>query len=235
MDRPWNQIPIIDCGEKLIKLSEDLFLLEPHPYVSLGAPYGKFLDPWRLRHGVISRLVLAQEYLKRREPKLVLAIFDAWRPIPVQEFMVEHTVNEECLKRKINRFDPENALILREIILNVETFWAPPSKDPLMPPPHSTGAAVDITLCNTDGMLLDMGGEIDHIGPISAPNYYLEDASTNSQANLWNSRRNLLCEVMIEAGFCQHSHEWWHFSYGDQLWAWKSGNANAIYGNYISH
>ena len=33
------------------------------------------------------------------------------------------------------------------------------------------------------------------------------------------------------SGFVQHPNEWWHFSYGDQLWAWTT-NANAgFYGS----
>ena len=27
---------------------------------------------------------------------------------------------------------------------------------------------------------------------------------------------------MTKFGFAQHPNEWWHFSYGDQLWAWKN-------------
>ena len=35
---------------------------------------------------------------------------------------------------------------------------------------------------------------------------------------------------MIKFGFVQHPNEWWHFSYGDQLWSWLSKQGNAIYG-----
>ena len=35
---------------------------------------------------------------------------------------------------------------------------------------------------------------------------------------------------MTKFGFAQHPNEWWHFSYGDQLWAWKNNKANALYG-----
>ena len=52
----------------------------------------------------------------------------------------------------------------------------------------------------------------------------------NEEAIIWNSRRNLLREVMNKFGFAQHPNEWWHFSYGDQLWAWKNKKANALYG-----
>jgi D-alanyl-D-alanine dipeptidase len=36
--------------------------------------------------------------------------------------------------------------------------------------------------------------------------------------------------VMLEVGFAQHPNEWWHFSQGDQLWAWRTGHHQAIYG-----
>ena len=47
---------------------------------------------------------------------------------------------------------------------------------------------------------------------------------------LWHGRRQLLRDAMGAAGFAQHPNEWWHFSQGDQLWAWRSNQAEAIYG-----
>jgi D-alanyl-D-alanine dipeptidase len=35
---------------------------------------------------------------------------------------------------------------------------------------------------------------------------------------------------MTAAGFDRHGNEWWHFSLGDQMWAWARGEAEAIYG-----
>jgi D-alanyl-D-alanine dipeptidase len=35
---------------------------------------------------------------------------------------------------------------------------------------------------------------------------------------------------MESQGFAQHPNEWWHFSYGDQLWAWQRSQSEAIYG-----
>jgi len=37
-------------------------------------------------------------------------------------------------------------------------------------------------------------------------------------------------KIKTKFGFAQHPNEWWHFSYGDQLWAWKNKKANALYG-----
>ena len=88
--RPWHGVPIDDCGEDLVPLPASLLRLEPHPYASLGAPYGAGGCPFRLRSGVVSQLLAAQEALRRHAPELRLAIFDAWRPLAVQRFMVRH-------------------------------------------------------------------------------------------------------------------------------------------------
>lgn len=232
--RPWNQLPIADNGEPLLPLPAALQRLQPHPYQALGAPYGAGLDPFRLRLGVIGRLLLAQEALAQRSEGLRLAIFDAWRPLAVQRFMVEHAFGAECRRRGLDPQGPDPCLEVREL---VGRFWASPSEDPAAPPPHSTGGAVDLTLAAADGALLAMGGEIDALGPESEPGHYAAAAQASSGAGAvdagparWHQRRLLLRAVMVAAGFVQHPNEWWHFSYGDQLWAWRSARPCAVYG-----
>ena len=82
------------------------------------------------------------------------------------------------------------------------------------------------------GNPLDLGGEIDFIGAKSSPNFYEKDSSRMhcSKHRVFHNRRSLLFSVMEQAGFVQHPNEWWHFSYGDQLWSWLSKKDNAIYG-----
>jgi D-alanyl-D-alanine dipeptidase len=77
-----------------------------------------------------------------------------------------------------------------------------------------------------------MGGEIDAIGPVSEPDHHARAAAgdPSSEAALWHRRRTLLHEALGQAGMVRHPHEWWHFSHGDQLWAWTSGRPEAIYG-----
>ena len=67
--RPWSDRPIKDCLEPLQPLPAMLLRLEPHPYASLGAPYATGTDPFRLRSGVIARLLRAENELKRRKKK----------------------------------------------------------------------------------------------------------------------------------------------------------------------
>lgn len=230
--RPWHPIPIHDCGEPLLDLPPQLLRLVPHPYQALGAPYGEGRSPFRLRRGVIDRLVLANARLGEQRPGWRLAIFDAWRPVAVQRFMVAHAIAAECRSRGL---DPAQASAARaEVEREVGRFWAPPSLDPATPPPHSTGAAVDLTLADADGPL-EMGGAIDAIGPVSEPDHYRGAAAVDRQgpAATWHGRRRQLAAVMAAAGFAQHPNEWWHYSWGDQLWAWRTDRPEARYGRLV--
>lgn len=39
--KPYRQVAIVECGEPLVPLPAEVFaLVQPHPYVELGAPYG---------------------------------------------------------------------------------------------------------------------------------------------------------------------------------------------------
>ena len=215
--RPYHQIPIEDCGEPLIAIPIDNFALElPHPYVSLGAEYGD-KSPYCLRQGVVKALLAAQFLLEKRYPRWKIKVYDAYRPVGVQQFMVNYTYNsllkshnlqEQCLSSQ-QRQDFWN---------QVYQLWAAPSLDKTMPPPHSTGAAVDVTIIDADGNSLDMGGDIDELSERSHPDYYISDRDGDNQQYQFN--RQLLNRVMTNAGFCRHPREWWHFSFGDQMWAW---------------
>ena len=44
------------------------------------------------------------------------------------------------------------------------------------------------------------------------------------------ANRRMLYWLMIEAGFTNHPDEWWHYSYGDQMWAKLSNKPAAFYG-----
>ena len=234
--RPWSPIPIVDNGEPLLDLPPDLKRLEPHPYQSLGAPYGATASPFRLRQGVIPRLLMAQRHLEQHRRGWRLAIFDAWRPLAVQRFMVEHAIAEECRLRGVDPWRPSQE---REaVIAEVGRFWAPPSDDPTTPPPHSTGAAVDLSLMDPNGAPVAMGSAIDAIGAISEPDHPGQQAlrlpAGDEREHLLSAQRHrdLLRQSMEAAGFAQHPNEWWHFSWGDQLWAWRRSVSKAHYGRW---
>ncbi|MEQ9669316.1 M15 family metallopeptidase [Coleofasciculus sp. G2-EDA-02] len=218
--KPYYQILIRDCGEPLVPIPLEQFAVEsPHPYEKLGAPYGK-TSPYHLRQTVLEALIAAQNDLQQRCPGWRILIFDAYRPVAVQQFMVNHTFAEVVRSQNLNPATLSETQ--RQIIWQqVYQIWALPSPDPLTPPPHSTGAAVDITLVNHKGETIDMGSEIDELSPRSHPDYYAQQWQLP-----YHAHRQLLRDIMQKAGFQRHPGEWWHFCCGDQMWAWLCHQQN---------
>jgi len=217
MPKPYRQVPIQDSGEPLVAIPLDIFpVMHPHPYKALGAPYGN-KSPFFVRQAVCDRLITAQSYLHELHPGWKILIFDAYRPLAVQQFMVDHTfaqlVEQQGLTAASLTTEQQQKLYEQ-----VYEFWALPDPNPACPPPHSTGGAVDVTLLDDQGEWIEMGGAIDEISPRSYPNYYADSQDATEQ--VFHSHREHLKQVMIQAGFRQHPNEWWHFCYGDQLWAW---------------
>jgi len=222
----WNKIPIKENGDKLIAIPSYLNFFDPHPYSHLGAPYKDKTSIWKLRKEVVNRLVKVNDYLISKN-SFYLLIYDSWRPLEVQEFMFKRAFLLECEKLHIDA-SKKNMKSFPSILKKVEKFWAYPSFDSSCPPPHSTGGALDVCLSDLHGNLVEMGSKVDQMDETSTPDFYKN--MKNEEAIIWNSRRNLLREIMTKFGFAQHPNEWWHFSYGDQLWAWKNKKPNAIYG-----
>ncbi|TGG79036.1 MAG: D-alanyl-D-alanine dipeptidase [Aphanocapsa feldmannii 277cV] len=223
--KPWLAQAIRECGEPLVELPGSLGRWDPHPYACLGAPYPSGSNPFFLRLAVVQRLLRARSLLLGSATGLDLIIFDAWRPLAVQTFMVNRTIRQELARLPAaQRGDPHQLALVRQ---RVNDFWAEPSADPATPPPHSTGAAVDLTLQGRAGPL-DMGSPIDAMGECSHP-FHFADA-TDPGLRRAHASRLLLRSCMARAGFTPHPLEWWHFSYGDQLWSWSSGAGGARYG-----
>ena len=188
----WNKIPIKENGDKLIAIPSNFNFLDPHPYLPLGAPYQDKTSIWKLREEVINRLVKVNDYLISNN-SFYLLIYDSWRPLEVQEFMFKRAFLLECEKLNIAA-SLENMKSYPSILKKVEKFWAYPSFDSKCPPPHSTGGALDVCLSDKEGNLVDMGSKVDQMDETSNPDFY--ENIINEDAIIWNSRRNLLREVM---------------------------------------
>lgn len=215
--KPYQKILIEECGEPLVSLPLDkLAVMTPHPYVALGAPYGD-RSPYWLRKSVVEALLQAQQQLQIKRPNWRIQIFDAYRPVAVQQFMVDYTAQELAQKRGMDLMQMSEG-DRQALMETVYQFWAPPSPNPKTPPPHSTGAAVDVTLIDASDQPVDMGSPIDEVSERSHPNYFRDKADEKSRQV--HRDRSLLRAMMVTAGFQQHPNEWWHFSQGDQLWAW---------------
>ncbi|MCC5629047.1 D-alanyl-D-alanine dipeptidase [Nostoc sphaeroides CHAB 2801] len=221
--RAYHQIPIFECGEPIIAIPLELFAVEsPHPYEKLGAPYSD-RSPYYLRKSVIENLLQAQNYLNLLHPNWRIQIFDAYRPIAVQQFMVDYSFAQAVQDRGLT--DAELSPNQRQEIWEaVYEIWAVPSLDEKTPPPHSTGAAVDVTLVDDKRQIINMGSPIDEMSERSHPDYYAN--FDHQQAQKYHTYRQLLGDVMLKAGFQRNPREWWHFSVGDQMWAWLNNQSN---------
>lgn len=221
--KPYQQVQIIECGEALVPIPVQVFAVElPHPYQQLGATY-EGRSPYHLRQSVLESLIQAQNHLQIKHPGWRIQIFDAYRPVAVQQFMVDYTF-AEVVKAHGLILAELSELQSQAIWEQVYQIWAVPSCDPRTPPPHSTGGAVDITLVDDAGKPVNMGSAIDELSARSHPDYFAH--STNAVERQYHAHRQLLEDIMNYAGFMRHPGEWWHFSSGDQMWAWLTNQQN---------
>lgn len=218
---PWealSRLPIEAGDEPLLPLS-----LAPEPvkvfpaYARLGIP-GAVLECY-VREGVYRRLLAAARSLPAG---LGLVVLDGWRPWRVQQYLFDTLY--EALQSRHADLD-ETALLAR-----TREFVAMPSRDPVAPSPHLTGGAVDVTLCDADGVMLDMGSLFDEASAASHSAYLERLGSLSAAQCRARDRRRLLYHAMAEQGFTNLPSEWWHYDFGDQLWAHYGGHEGARYG-----
>ena len=131
-------------------------------------------------------LAKAQRRLKQLRPDLSLKVYDAARPMSIQQRMWDKVKNTSKY-----------------------FYVSNPARGGGL---HNYGMAVDITLCDARGDTLDMGTKIDYMGP--AAHIDREDALVKSGriSRRALENRRLLREVMRYAGFKPLRTEWWHFN-----------------------
>lgn len=136
---------------------------------------------------VAIKLCNAQHLLKQRYTYYSIVVFDAVRPLHIQEKMWKEL--DMPAAQKINYIAHPKELSL-----------------------HNYGAAVDVGIISNDGLLLDMGTPFDCFDSLSEPKWetYFLKKKRLSQAAFNN--RQVLRSVMLEAGFTPITSEWWHFN-----------------------
>jgi len=237
--KTYQSVVIKESHDPLVAIPHHAFAFtQPHPYVALGAPYAG-TSPWMLRQRVLDALLAAHDALHSLRAGWRLKLFDAYRPVPVQAFMVwrEFRIQAVLAGHSLAAYgnpadlEKQNPDVYAVLAAKVFEFWGIPSDDPKTPPPHSTGAAVDLTVQDAAGHEVGMGCPIDETTQRAYPDYYA--GATAPEQRSYDENRRLLNAVMSAAGFSRHANEWWHFSLGDQMWAWATGAPEANYGRAI--
>jgi D-alanyl-D-alanine dipeptidase len=90
-----------------------------------------------------------------------------------------------------------------------------------------SGAAVDLTVCTTDGSEVDMGSPEAATPEESGGACYTHAAGLPAQAH---RNRLVMIKALTAVGMVNYPTEWWHWSYGDRYWAMVTGAAAAHYG-----
>ena len=164
----------------------------------------------QVRATVAKKLLAAQAALPAG---IYFKIIEGYRPLWVQEKIF----NEQLEILAIQNPNWSEKKLFEE----ASVFVAPPKGVP----PHSTGGAVDLTLMSANGEELDMGTRLNH--------QYTENCYTNAQGISEEAKNNraLLSKVLEGENFVNYPAEWWHWSYGDQYWAFVSKQPCALYGS----
>ncbi|MER7458215.1 M15 family metallopeptidase [Micromonospora sp. NPDC126480] len=198
-------VPSSDDGDPLIDLRE-------LPELRLD---GRAADPdgayARVRRGVAERLLAAQRALPAG---LRLLVIEGYRPYQAQLDIFLGYRDE--LRSRYPEWSAER--LHRETTKFVS---------PVEVAPHSTGGAVDLTLCDADGTELDLGTAVDATPEASANACFT--AARHIPAAARRNRR-LLAGALRGAGLVNYPTEWWHWSYGDRYWALLTGATHTRYG-----
>jgi D-alanyl-D-alanine dipeptidase len=213
-------------AEPMVNLASCGIAGENYYWSARNPPY------WQRIEGSIPELWLRSSVARKLEEVnaklagagLELFVFDAWRPRTVQAYF-----HDIWMPQQLKTHRPE--LSGDALTAEIERYWAAPTKDENSPAPHATGAAVDLSLRWSGGELLWMGSLFDDVTEIAHRDYFERIAPTMcfSDAEARANRR-LLHWAMDEQGFSGHAEEWWHFSWGDQMWAAVTGKKAAYYG-----
>ncbi|MFF0466569.1 M15 family metallopeptidase [Micromonospora zamorensis] len=198
-------VPSSDDGDPLVDL-------RAMPELRLD---GRAADPAgayaRLRAGVVDRLLAAQRDLPAG---MRLLVVEGYRPYQAQ--LAIFTGYRDELRRRHPDWPPQR--LHRETTKFVS---------PVDVAPHSTGGAVDLTLCTDDGVELDLGTTIDATPEDSADACFTDAPTIGRTAR---RHRQILVDALGGAGMVNYPTEWWHWSYGDRYWALITGAPRTRYG-----
>ena len=128
-----------------------------------------------------------------------LVVLDGWRSLADQQCLLGYYGSDASKSGFVAPISPEGAR-----------------------PPHATGGAVDLTL-SWRGVALGLGTDYDSFSETARLGAFEEGGD-----GLVRRLRRLLAGVMDAAGMVCYGPEWWHWSFGDDVWASATGKV-AIY------
>ncbi|WP_158607648.1 M15 family metallopeptidase [Flexivirga caeni] len=215
----YTKIGFDGRGDPLVKVeSSDKIMVSPVWMLEddfEGSMYADYIaehpayDDIYVRSQLLQRIERAAESL---DDKYKLVVRAGHRPLAIQRRLLR-----ECAQ---DYKDDHPDATDQEALKHARTFVSDPD---ISQPPHCCGAAIDVELFDIDSnKLVDFGSAMNVDDEISYLHY--DQISPEQKAN-----RMLLLSTMLEQKLASVAFEWWHFSYGDQTWAWFYGEPCSFY------
>ncbi len=200
-----RKIKITECGEELI----DFLTLCPE--LQMARPRFNYRRETLLRRTPAEMLQRANIELMKKGFRI--QIIEGWRAPLIQKRMYAAVWNHFSVRH------PEWSPI--KLKRTVNQFTAPLDKN--VPPPHSTGGAVDVSITDL------AGNPVDVLSPYrehDTRGFFMDAPDLMEKAR---SNRSILSDALTSQGLTNYPSEYWHWSYGDQGWAYRGGHTNAIF------
>ncbi len=179
------KLGLVDVGQLSDQINVDLKYASEDNFLGQDVYMG--LKRAYLQPEVAMMLVKASEYLSELRPGYSIVVFDAARPVEVQQKMWDMV--DAPLKEKVK-------------------FLSNPRNGSL----HNFGAAVDVGIVDEMGEEIDMGATFDYMGELAWPVKEKELLEKGLLQPEHIKNRQLLRKVMYKAGFFNIQTEWWHFN-----------------------
>lgn len=195
-----KQVEIHENNEPLVDIVES-------EKIKLGN--GNFLIP-KLRKSVFDLLIRASLSLPENHK---LYVDTAYRPYSMQKKMWRNRLLQMAINKPFKMIFSNT-----EWIKECSRYTAPPGGSS-----HQCGAALDVTIINENNVPLDMGSTMSDFGSIV--HTFSDEVNEDQKQN-----RKFLFDIMTDAGFANYPLEWWHYSYGDRMWAAYTERPQALYG-----
>jgi len=167
-----------------------------------------FSDDWRIRTEIRLRIEKASTSLP---DGIGFMIYEAYRSRQQQQRLWDP------LYARLQRDNPD--WHANDLYTEAARWISPPDG---FGSGHQAGAAVDITLAMLNHRPLDMGTDINEKStPLTMTASPVADDIRNN--------RDILITALAKYGLVNYPDEWWHFSYGDRLWAEVTGRTQAFF------
>ncbi len=185
LEKQMIKAGLVNVQEKIPGILVDLKYSSTDNFLNADV-YGDLQNAY-LQPDVCDKLEKAYHNLISNDSSLTLLIYDATRPVSVQQKMWD-IVQANYPEKSKYVSNPKNGSL------------------------HNYGAAVDITLATRAGKPLDMGTAFDFFGAAAEPQQENALLASGILSEQQIKNRKLLREAMVKAGFIQLPSEWWHYN-----------------------